>query len=139
LHFDLIGPNHRDRNQQKNDETAINACHALILAQTSAIGNRHATVFIGLSLVRQSGFPLLTCREAGMSFVAMKWKLSLCLFVLAVAGCASSQQDVFTGYRNLGFTVDSIPPPVEGLTTADVAGVYGSTVDTPTRVYPQGQ
>ena len=72
-----------------------------------------------------------------MSFGIMKWKLLLCLAVLAVAGCASNQQDSYAGYGEFGFSSDLVPTPVAGLTSADVERVYGSTVVAPSRMYGQ--
>jgi hypothetical protein len=61
----------------------------------------------------------------------MKWKLLLCVAVLAVAGCASNQDDSYAGTGEFGFSTDLIPPPVEGLTGADVDRFYGSTTVSP--------
>jgi hypothetical protein len=72
-----------------------------------------------------------------MIFGIMKWKLLLCVAVLAVAGCASNQQDPYASYGELGFSSDLIPPPVVGLTPAEVEVIYGSPVVSPSTVYGQ--
>jgi len=56
----------------------------------------------------------------------MKWKLLLCVAGLALAGCASHQQDSYAVYGEFGFTYDLVPPPVGGLSSADVEQMYGS-------------
>ena len=72
-----------------------------------------------------------------MIFGIMKWKLLLCVAVLAVAGCASNQQDPYASYGEFGFSTDLVPPPVMGLTTAEGEVLYGSTVGSPSPVYGQ--
>jgi uncharacterized protein YcfL len=65
----------------------------------------------------------------------MKSKLLLCVAVLALAGCASNQQNSYSGYGNFGFESDLVPTPVQGLTAADADSIYGTTVVSPTRAY----
>jgi hypothetical protein len=65
----------------------------------------------------------------------MKWKLLLCTAVLAAAGCASNQQNSYAGYGEFGFSSDLVPPPIQGLTEADVDILYGSPVVSPSGVY----
>jgi hypothetical protein len=70
----------------------------------------------------------------------MKWKLLLCAAGLAVAGCASDNNnnntDAYATYGEFGFSYDLVPSPVPGLTAADVQQMYGTTTITPA-VYGQ--
>jgi hypothetical protein len=72
------------------------------------------------------GFSPIDVHRNGAEFSFMKWKLLLCVAAVAVAGCASYQQQVQSPYREFGFTIDSVPAPVAGVTPDEAASIYGS-------------
>jgi hypothetical protein len=72
-------------------------------------------------------------------YKVMKWKLLFCVATVAVAGCASDNSnntDAYAVYGEFGFSYDMVPPPVPGLTAADIQQMYGTTSITPV-VYGQ--
>jgi uncharacterized protein YcfL len=66
----------------------------------------------------------------------MKWKLLLCVALLYVVGC-SSNQSAGTGYQDMEFSADLVPPPVLGLSADDADLVYSPTAASPSSVGAQ--
>jgi hypothetical protein len=60
-------------------------------------------------------------------YSVMKWKLLLCAACLAMAGCASENNNAYAVYGEFGFSYDLVPPPVHGLSTADLEQMYGTS------------
>jgi hypothetical protein len=67
----------------------------------------------------------------------MKWRLLLCVAVLALAGCAFNQQGPYANYDEYGFGSDLVPAPVQGLTPAEVNLMYGPAAASPSGYYGQ--
>jgi hypothetical protein len=57
----------------------------------------------------------------------MKWKLLLCMALLALAGCQSANNNAYSVYGEFGFSYDLVPPPIQGLSSADLQQMYGTT------------
>jgi hypothetical protein len=57
----------------------------------------------------------------------MKWKLLLCVSLLALAGCQSENNNAYSAYGEFGFSYDLIPPPIAGLSAADLQQIYGAS------------
>jgi hypothetical protein len=67
----------------------------------------------------------------------MKWKLLLCVAALVLAGCSSENNNAYSVYGEFGFSYDLVPPPVQGLSAADLQQMYGTTGVMAPAVYGQ--